>query len=113
MEAEVQLKQWGRLAQELEACGNKISSSAVQLDALCTHQNRPEIAKALRAQSSFLAEQARLCRDLAAVLKRAGYLYEKTEESVIQAAEIHTKQYEETLRVVNLTDMAGFQVLLN
>ncbi len=113
MEAEVQLKQLKRLAQELAQCGKKLSSETSRLDALCESQkNQPEFYQTLCAQAGFLKKQAGLCKDLAAVLEHAGYLYEKTEEEIIQAAEANGRRQEETLRAVSLAGTASIPVTL-
>ena len=59
-----------------------------------------------------MKKQSSLCKDLAAVLEQAGYLYEKAEEEIIQAAETDARRYEETLRAVSLPDMAQIPVTL-
>lgn len=112
MEAGMQLKQLRHLAEELEQCGKKLSSNISRLDALCESRYSQPLEKKLRAQSSFLKKQASLCRDMAAVLEQAVYLYEKTEESVIQAAETDARKYEEVLRAVSLSDVAHVPVKL-
>lgn len=112
METEVQVKQLRRLAGELESCEKKLAAEIAQLDALCAQLSSREIAKKLRGQSSFLKQQAESCKDMAAVIQRAVYLYEQAEEAVIQAAQADTRQYKETLRAVDLQDMAHIQVLL-
>lgn len=114
MEAMMQLKQLKRLAQELGQCEKKLSSNIGRLDALCGSQCSRQMEKKLRTQSSGLKKQACLCKDLTAALEQAVYLYEKTEESVIQAAETDTVRYEETLRAVHLdlVEMAHIPVRL-
>ena len=112
MEAEMQLKQLRRLAQELEQCERKLSSNIKRLDALCERRCSQPVEKKLCMQSSFLKKQAGLCKDMAAVLEQAVYLYDKTEESIIQAAEADTRRYEETLRAVSLLEMAHVPVTL-
>ena len=113
MEAMVQVKQLKRLAQELAQCAGKLSSETSRLDALCESQkSQPAFYKKLCAQSEALKKQAGTCKDLAAVLEQAGYLYEKTEEEIIQAAEADVRRYEETLRAVSLTETAHIPVIL-
>lgn len=112
MEAEMQLKQLRRLAKELEQCGGRLSSYVRQLDGLQGSRSCQPVEKKLSAQSSFLKKQAGLCKDLAAVLEQAGYLYEKTEESIIQAAEADTRRQKETLRAVSLAGMEQIPVRL-
>ena len=112
MEVTVQVKQLKRLAEELEICAEKLASSTARLEELHTRPDRPEIAKKLRAGSSFLGEQAETCKDMAAVLKQAAGLYDKTEEAIIQAAETETRQYEETLRAVSLQQAAQIRMTL-
>lgn len=113
MEAEMQLRQIRHLAQKLEQCEKKLSSNISRLDDLCESRYSQPMEKRLRAQSSFLKKQAGLCRDMAAALEQAGYLYEKTEEAIIQAAEADARRYDETLRAVSLSDMARIPVKLN
>lgn len=112
MEAGMQLRQLRHLAKELEQCGKKLSSNISRLDALCESRYSQPLEKKLCAQSSFLKKQAGLCQDMAAVLEQAVYLYEKTEESVIQAAEADARKYDEVLRTVSLSDMAYVPVKL-
>ena len=91
MEVKVQVKQLKRLAQELETVAKQLASSIARLEKPHRHPDRPEIAKQLRTLGSSLKEQAETCKDMAAVLKQAASLYEKTEEAVIQAAETETR----------------------
>lgn len=113
MEAEVQVKQIKCLAQELGHCERKLSSGISRLDALCESQkSQPVLYKKLCEQSDFLKKQAGLCKDLAAVLEQAGYLYEKAEESIIQAADTNGRRYEETLRAVSLAQAVPVPVKL-
>lgn len=112
MEAEMQLEQLRRLAEELQQCEKKLSSNISRLDAFCESRYSQPLEKKLCAQSSFLKKQAGLCKDMAAVLEQAVYLYEKTEESVIQAAEADARKYEETVRTVSLTNMANIPIKL-
>ncbi len=113
MEVFIQQKQVKRLAQELAQCGGKLSSQICRLDTLCESQkSQPQLYKTLCAQRSLLKKQASLCKALAAVREHAAYLYEKTEEAVIQAAEANGRRYEETLRAVNLTDTVSIPVTL-
>lgn len=112
MEAKMHKKQLKHLAQEMEQCGQKLSSHIRRLDDLCESRYSQPLEKKLRAQSSFLKKQAGLCRDLAAVLEQTGYLYEKAEESIIQAAEADAGKQEEILRAVSLADMARIPVSL-
>lgn len=112
MEAEMQLKQLRRLAQELEQCERKLSSNIKRLDALCGSRCSQPVEKKLSTQSSFLKKQASLCKDMAAVLEQTVYLYEKTEESIIQTAEADVRRYEETLRAVSLSEIAYVPVTL-
>lgn len=112
MEAEMQLKQLRRLAQELEQCERKLSSNIKRLDALCGSRCSQPVEKKLSTQSSFLKKQASLCKDMAAVLEQTVYLYEKTEESIIQTAEADARRYEETLRAVSLSESAYVPVTL-
>lgn len=113
MEAEMQVKQVKRLAQELEQYTGRLSSGIRQLDALCESRYMQPVEKKLRIQSDFLKRQCSLCKDLAAVLERAGYLYEKTEESIIQAAEADVgRRYQETLNTVSLSRMPQIPVTL-
>ena len=55
-------------------------------------------------------ERAPFGRELC--VEQAGYLYEKAEEEIIQAAETDARRYEETLRAVSLSDMAQIPVTL-
>lgn len=111
MEAEMQVKQVKRLARELEQCTGKLSSGIRQLDALCESRYVQPMEKKLQMQSDFLKRQCSLCKDLAAVLERAVCLYEKTEESVIQAAETDAgHRYQETLKTVSLSRMPQIPV---
>ena len=112
MEATMHLKQLKRLAQELGQCEKELSSNIRRLDAVCEGCHNQRIEKKLDSQSSFLKKQASLCKDLAAVLEQAGYLYEKTEEEMMQAAETDARRYEETLRAVSLPEMVQFPVTL-
>lgn len=112
MEAEMQLKQLRRLAYELEQCEKKLSSNIEQLDTLCKKRCNQPVQKKLSMQSSFLKQQAGLCKDLAAALEQAVYLYERAEESIIQAAEADTRRYQETLRTVSLAGIAKIPVKL-
>lgn len=113
MEAEMQLKQLKRLAYELEQCEKKLSSNIERLDAFCGKRWKDQpVEKKLSMQSSFLKKQAGLCKDMAAALEQAVYLYERTEESVIQAAEADTGRYQETLRTVSLAGIAKVPVKL-
>ena len=113
MEAKVWLRQVMRLAQELEQCEKKLSSNIERLDALCKGRCSRQIKKKMCEQSETLKKQASLCKDLAAVLEQAVYLYEKTEESVIQAAETDPRRYEETLRAVSLVEWTHIPVTLD
>lgn len=113
MEAKVCLKQVMRLAQELEQCEKKLSSNIERLDALCEGKCSRQIKKKMYAQSETLKKQASLCKDLAAVLEQAVYLYEKTEETVIQEAETDARRYEETLQTVSLVELAHIPVTLD
>ncbi len=113
MEVKVQVKQLKRLAQELETVAKQLASSIARLEKPHRHPDRPEIAKQLRTLGSSLKEQAETCKDMAAVLKQAASLYEKTEEAVIQAAETETRQYEETLRTVSLGRAAQIKMTLD
>ncbi|MDE7312626.1 MAG: hypothetical protein K2N87_13565 [Eubacterium sp.] len=113
MEAEIQVKQLRRLAQELAQCARKLLSETSRLDALCESQkSQPVFYKKLCAQSDVLKKQASLCKDFAAVLEQVGYLYEKTEEEIILAAEADGRRYEETLRAVSLPQTAQIPVTL-
>jgi len=113
MEAEVQLGQLKRLACELEEIEKKLCFNINELDAVCAGLHDPAARTGLRTQSLILDRQAGSLKDMAAVLERVGNLYEKTEESIIQAAETDARQYRETLRTVNLRDMARIPVKLN
>ncbi len=112
MEAEVQLKQLRRLAGGLEQCGQKLSGYITRLDEVGKSRYSKPLEQKIKAQSEFLRKQAGLCKDLAAVLEQAGYLYEKTEVSIIQAAEPDTNRYQETLQAVSLPEMARIPVTL-
>lgn len=113
MEAEMQLKQLRRLAQQLEQCERKLSSNIKRLDALCESRCSLPMEKKLHTQSAFLKKQAGLCKDMAAVLEQAVYQYEKAEELIILAAEIDAgRHYKETLRAVSLMETAHIPVTL-
>ncbi len=112
MEAEMQIRQVRRLAQDLEQCERKLSSAVGRLDALCENRSDQPIEKKLLSQSGFLKKQARLCKDMAAVLEQAGALFEKTEETVIQAAEADVVRQEETPRTVSLLESVYIPVTL-
>lgn len=110
MEAGMQLRRSRRLAQELEQCEKTLSSNIRRLDALCGSRCSKPMEKKLRAQSSFLKKQADLCKDMAAVLEQTVYMYERTEEAIIQAVETDARRYKETLRAVDLSEMAYLPV---
>ena len=113
MEAEMQVKQVKRLAQELEQDTGKLLSGIRQLDALCESRYLQPMEKKRRLESDFLKRQCNLYKDLAAVLERAACLYEKTEESIIQAAETDAgRRYQETLKTVSLSRMPQIPVTL-
>ncbi len=113
MEAEMQVKQVKRLAQELEQHTGKLSSEIRRLDALCENRYLQPVEKKLRQQSDFLKRQYTLCKDLAAVLERSVCLYEKTEEAIIQAAEADAgRRDQETLKAVSLSRMPHIPVTL-
>ncbi len=112
MEASMQFKQLRRLAKELEQCGSCLSSNISKLDALCESRYSKPLEKNLQAQSAFLKKQAGALKDMAAVLEQAVYLYERTEESIIQEGEADVRKYDESLRAVSLSDMAHVPVKL-
>ena len=112
MEATMQVRQLKRLVQEFGQCEKELSSNIRRLDAVCESCHDQLIKKKLDSQGSFLKKQSSLCKDLAAVLEQAGYLYETAEEEIIQAAETDARRYEETLRAVSLPDMAQIPVTL-
>ena len=85
MEATMQVRQLKRLVQEFGQCEKELSSNIRRLDAVCESCHDQLIKKKLDSQGSFLKKQSSLCKDLAAVLEQAGYLYEKAEEEIIQA----------------------------
>lgn len=112
MEAEVQVKQLRRLAQELEQCAGKLSSNIRRLDALCESRYSQPMEKKLQVQSSFLKKQAGLCKDMAAALEQAGFRYEKTEEAIIMAVETEAAKQEEKLQAISLLEMVQIPVTL-
>ncbi len=112
MEAEMQLRQLKRLAQELEQCEKQLSSKIRRLEAICESRCSQPVEKELGTQSLYLKKQADLCKDLAAVLEQAVNMYEKTEEQIIHAGETKARRYEETLQAVSLTDLAHIPVTL-
>ncbi len=119
MEAEIRLKQWKYLTGLMEECGRQLHANAAELNELCgkfreigESQCGETLIKKLQIQSEGLQEQTEKLRDMKTVLERAERLYENCEERILQAGQEKGKRFEETLKAVELQQLAQIKVVL-